>query len=393
MNTLNIKEVNELFKLIVPEDIREKYYDPTKYPKINGYNLVTSFRNGGKTTQGLIWSMCANKLFGTHISYVRTDSSMITESKVSTLFDAINSYTDENGRNYIQKIYGDKYNRIYYLNRRKVFVLGREDSNILDLKNAPVLCYVHETTASDKYRSGFADPALDIIIYDEMVDEKVCNNTFLRLMHMISTFMRTRYNSIIFMFCNLSTGKPTMLSNMEIYTKLIAQDKPYAIYTTELGTKIGCEILEVSESFSMEREKMNRTFFGFKADGMEIIRGSSIVKNIFREIEDTDELTDTHVNIRTCGVDLRLYMLYRQGWQKMFAVKPADPKTPYKLCMTDDPIYAFEHPYTYTSICRETDICLRLIKAVRRNDVCYDNYMTQVYMSSFCDLYKVPTLT
>lgn len=389
----NIDIINNMYQMLVPAEYTDKFYNPTKYPVIYGYNICTSYRNGGKTTNGLLWGMCANKVEGSHISYIRTDNTMTTESKVSTLFDSINNTVLDDGRNYIEHIYDDKYNRVYYLPRRKVFVLGREDMNVQDLKKAEVLCYVHDVGSSDKYRSGFADNKLDIIVYDEMIDERVTNKSFIQLMHIISTFCRTRYKSVIFMFCNMSTGKPVIMQKMGIYTKVLAQDIPFKIYTTELGTKIAVEILEVSESFSIDREKMNITFFGFKEEGMEIIRGSSIVHDIYREIEDTDELSDTGISVYTCGAMLRVYKLHRDGWQVMYAVKQIPLISEYRLCLTDDKVYAYEHPYAYTSAGKDKgNMAIELIKAVRRNDICYDMYMSMVYLNGFLDNYKIPEL-
>ena len=210
----DIHNVNSLFDMIVSKEYKEKYYDVTKYPVIHGYNFVTSYRNGGKTTNILIWAMCANKLYGSKISYIRTNKTMVTRSKIMTLFDSINTTVDDNGKNYVQKIYNDKYNRIMYFPTEKCFKLVREDMTADELKTAKILCYVHSIDTNDELRSGFADNELDIILYDECMDKYVNNNTLINFLHIVSTFFRSRYKSIIFMACNMSTGAPIILQQM-----------------------------------------------------------------------------------------------------------------------------------------------------------------------------------
>lgn len=388
----NIYNVNNLFDLVVTNEYKEKYYNVTKYPVINGYNFVTSYRNGGKTTNILIWAMCANKLYGSKISYIRTNKTMVTRSKIMTLFDSINTTVDDTGKNYIQKIYNDKYNRIMYFYNEKCFKLCREDMTADELKNAEILCYAHSIDTNDELRSGFADNRLDIILYDECIDNKVNNTTLLNFLHIVSTFLRTRYKSVIFMACNMSTGAPTLLQQMGIYTKVLAQTTPYAMYTTEKHTRISVEILEVSESFSNERNIMNDTFFGFDIDGIEIIRGSSICHESFRELPENTEIINTNVKIYACGYWIDVYTTISDKWQNMIYFKKGIPSTHTSetITLTDDKNYAFKHPYTYASIGKDFKICLLMAKLFRRNDICCDDYMTYICANSFYDFYKIP---
>ena len=229
----DIYKVNNLYDSVMLKEYKEKYYDVTKYPVINGYNVVTSYRNGGKTTNILLWSMCAHKIYGSRISYIRTNKTMTTRSKIMTLFDSINTTVDDDGKNYIQKIYNDKYNKIMYFYNEKCFKLCRDDMTADELKTAEILCYVHSIDINDELRSGFADNRLDIILYDECIDNKINNTTLINFLHIVSTFLRSRYKSVIFMACNMSTGAPTILQQMGIYTKVLSQTTPYAMYTTE----------------------------------------------------------------------------------------------------------------------------------------------------------------
>ena len=388
----NIHNVNSLFDMVVSNEYKEKYYDVTKYPVINGYNFVTSYRNGGKTTNILIWAMCAHKIYGSRISYIRTNKTMTTRSKIMTLFDSINTTVDDAGKNYIQKIYNDKYNRVMYFYNEKCFKLVREDMTADELKTAEILCYVHSIDTNDELRSGFADNRLDIILYDECIDNKVNNTTLINFLHIVSTFLRTRYKSVIFMACNMSTGAPTILQQMGIYTKVLAQTTPYAMYTTEKHTRISVEILEVTKQFSNERNIMNDTFFGFDIDGIEIIRGSSICHESYRELPENTEIIPTNVKIYSCGYWIDVYTTVSDKWQNMVYFKKGTPSEhgAGTITLTDDKNYAFTHPYTYASIGKDFKICLLMAKLFRRNDVCCDDYMTYICANSFYDFYKIP---
>ena len=388
----DIYKVNNLYDSVVLKEYKEKYYDVTKYPVVHGYNFVTSYRNGGKTTNILVWAMCSHKIYGSRISYIRTNKTMTTRSKIMTLFDNINNTVDDTGKNYIEKIYNDKYNKVMYFYNEKCFKLCRDDMSADELKTAEILCYVHSIDTNDELRSGFADNRLDIILYDECIDNKINNTTLINFLHIVSTFLRNRYKSVIFMACNMSTGAPTILQQMGIYTKVLSQTTPYALYTTEKHTRISVEILEVTEAFSNERNIMNDTFFGFDIDGIEIIRGSSICHESYRELPENTEIISTNVKLYSCGYWIDVFTTVSDKWQNMIYFKKGTPSNHRSgtITLTDDKNYAFTHPYTYASIGKDFKICLLMAKLFRRNDICCDDYMTYICANSFYDFYKIP---
>lgn len=390
----NIVQVNNLYDNVVPDMYKNKYYNVTKYPIIYGYNFVTSYRNGGKTTNILLWALCANRLFGSRISYIRTNKTMVTRSKIMTLFDSINNTVGDDGKNYVQKIYNDKYNRIGYFPAEKCFKLIREDMTSDELKKAEIFCYVHSIDENDKLRSGFSDNRLDIILYDECMDKYVNNTTLINLLHIISTFFRSRFNSVVFLACNMSTGSPVILQQMGIYTNVLSQKTPYALYKTEKNTKISVEILHVSDDFSNERNIMNDTFFGIDLEGVEIIRGTSICHETFRELPENTEILSTNVKIYSCGYWIDVFTTISDTWQNMVYFEKGTPSTHTcgTITLTDDKNYAFTHPYTYTSIGKDFKIGILMAKAFRRNDICCDDYMTFVCATAFYDFYKIPEL-
>lgn len=389
---MNIETVNELYKSIVPSYIRTKIFDITNYPIIHGYNIKTSYRNGGKTTNVILWAMCANKLFGSKLSYIRTTKSMTTVSKIKTIFDSINTYTLEDGRNYIQHIYNDKYNRVYYLSREKRFVLAKEDSSDLEIKNGETIMYVHSIDQNDELRSGFADMNLDIILYDECIDGYATNTTLVNFCHIISTFFRLRSDSVIFMCCNMSTGNPVIFQQMGIYMKMQSQTVPYMVYTTEYGTRLAVEMLTVSNEISNERNIMNTRFFGFKIDGMDIIRGSSIIHEPYRELPQNMTLDNTPLHYYACGNWYKVQYASNTIWQPLFYISECSepPHNCDHIVMTDDKCKAITTPYMYYGIMRDNTLAVSLCKHVRRQDVCFDNYLTYISIKAFYDTFKIP---
>lgn len=389
---MNIENVNELYKSIIPEKLRKEIFDITNYPILYGYNIKSSYRNGGKTTNVILWSMCANRLYGSHISYIRTSKSMTTVSKIKTIFDAINTYVLDDGRNYIQHIYNDEYNKVYYLSREKRFVLAKEDSTDSEIKNAPTIMYIHSVDLNDELRSGFADTSLDIVLYDECIDSAVNNNTLINFLHILSTFFRLRYDSVVFLCCNMSTGNPVILQQMGIYNKVQAQTVPYMVYTTELGTRVSVELLQVSNEISNDRNIMNTRFFGFKLDGIDIIRGSSIVHEPFRELPPDMTLDDTPLFYYSCGSWYKVQYAYNENWQTLFYISESTepPHTSDHITMTDDKCKAITTPYTYYGILRDNPLAVNLCKHVRRHDVCFDNYMTYISIKAFYDTFRIP---
>lgn len=389
---MNIEITNELYKTIVPLELRKKIFDITEYPILHGYNIKTSYRNGGKTTNVILWAMCANKTQGSRISYIRTTKSMTTISKIKTIFDSINTFVLDDGRNYIQHIYNDEYNKVYYLSREKRFVLAKEDSSDLEIKNAPTIMYIHSIDQSDELRSGFADLSLDIVLYDECIDGAVSKNTFLNFAHILSTFFRLRHDSVVFMCCNMSTGNPVILQQMGIYNKVQTQTVPYMLYTTEYGTRISVEILQVSNEISNERNLMNTRFFGFKLDGFDIIRGSSIVHEPYRELPPNMTLDNTPLHYYSCGNWYKVQYAFNENWQPLFYISETTepPHTSDHIVMTDDKCLAITTPYVYYGILRDNALALQICKHVRRQDVCFDSYTTYISIKAFYDTFRIP---
>lgn len=391
MNDINA--VKNLYDQIIPDE----FFKVTQYPLIGGYNIYNSFRSGGKTTAVLLFGLCNWWLCGGTIGYIRTSHKQTVKSKVFTMFNTINTYTDDNGENYIQRITHGKYNKIYYMTTEKCFRIAREDSTDEEIKNAPIICYVFSNDMVDDYKSGFADDNIDILLYDEFVDTYVNANTTIALLNNISTFFRLRTNNLIFMNCNMSLGNTVILQHFGILQAIQVQDTEFRLYKTPLGTQLGVTLLSdtsISDKHANERAKFNMRYMGFSnsIQGIENIRGTTIIRQPYREMPDGADVIDTPLYIFTSGQYFKCDLVVHDLWQSMFYVHQTDTvvHSSENITITDDKQYAYDNPYTYYGIGRDFASCIDLAKHYRRGDVCVDGFLTDIYLKAFYDLFKIP---
>lgn len=397
MNEQQIKECQNIFSFIVPEEFKRKYLDLSAHPITRGYNIYNSFRAGGKTTNEIIFCLIAKYNFNVRTAYLRTNGKATTEKMVFTLCQQLNSYVFDDGRNYVQTITNDEYIGVLYHNRTKTFRLLKSQEE--DLKTAEVFMYVFDVEQSTDVKSGFNDTSCDIIIYDEFIDTHATSDTCIKYLNFISTIFRLRYNSIAFMNCNMSIGNPVLLRQFGIYEKVLNQTTEYMVYRNKKGTKVNVTLMQPPEDAdNIDRLKMNETYFFFdnRIEGIENITGMSLCQQLYRTLpKDNYDLRDTRLYIHSCGNIYRVQRCTIDGWQPMYYVSPLNGILDHNasnVMITDDVITAFETPYTYASIGKDIPLAVDFAKAVRRNDVCYSDYMTYISIVSFYDYYKVSEL-
>lgn len=391
MNDINA--VKHMYDQIVPDE----FFKVTKYPLIGGYNIYNSFRAGGKTTAVLLFALCNWQLSGGTIGYMRTSHKQCVKSKIFTMYNTINSFTDDNGLNYVERVTNGKYNHIYYMTTEKCFRIARVDSTDDEIKNSPVVCYVFSMDMVDDYKSGFADDSIDMLLYDECIDTYVNANTTIAFLNNISTFFRLRTNNMIFMNCNMSLGNTVILQHFGILNAVQIQDTEFRLYKTPLGTQIGVTLLQetsLSDKHANERAKFNQRYMGFSnsIQGIENIRGTTIIRQPYREVPPGSDIIDTPLYIYTSGQYFKCDLVINELWQTMYYVHLVEQVTHCNenITITDDKVYSYEHPYTYFGIGRDFQTCIDLAKHYRRGDVCVDSFMSDIYLKAFYDLFKIP---
>lgn len=238
------------------------------------YNCYISPRGVGKTTDVILTGMCMNKLYGTTISYVRTYTSMTTEGKTSTLFNIINDFLDDEGKNYVEKLYDGDYNRVVLNNRQKKFYLAfvDEDGNEVRRSHAP-LCHILSVEDADTYKSTLNDINNNWFVYDECVEKYYASWIYENLMQLISTVKRKRLDFWIFLIGNSLDRQYHLFDEFDIreIMDVIQLGEKYQIQT-DIGTKV---YVEAVTQFAKERKLTEDIikFFGFKSKSLESITG------------------------------------------------------------------------------------------------------------------------
>lgn len=378
---------------IVPDKFKKSGLDLSKNPIQNGYNIFNSYRSGNKTTSDLLFMLKAYCEYGTRSIYLRTSRLTTVKSKIFTLCDVLNNYINDDGLNYVQQASNEKYVQIVYHQSTKTFrLLETLDT---DPKLAPVMIYVIPVSDSLSYKSGFADPSVNIMLWDEFIDEYTSPTSTILFLNLVSTVFRLRYNSIIFMNCNMSIGSPVVLRAMGLYEKVLNQSDEFFIYHTKKGMKISVTVLEpFEEKTSNDRAKMNLTYFAFdtRIDGIENITGASITHEPYRELPNNSELSPLPIYFYTCGAYIQANICSNENWQTMIYFKTVDEPlhNGENIVLTDDKLYALETPYSYYAILKDNAYAVDIARSVRRNDVCYDSYMSYISIKSFYDLFGIP---
>lgn len=202
---------------------------------------------------------------------------------------------------------------------------------------------------------------------------------------------------MIFMNCNMSLGNTVILQHFGILQAIQVQDTEFRLYKTPLGTQIGVTLLSessISDKHANQRAKFNMRYMGFSnsIQGIENIRGTTIIRQPFREVPPDSDIIDTPLFLFTSGQYFKCDLVVNDIWQSMYYVHQIDKCThsAENITITDDKQYAYDNPYTYYGIGRDFASCIDLAKHFRRGDVCVDSFLTDIYIKAFYDLFKIP---
>lgn len=225
------------------------------------YFVENSERSIGKTTKWLLIGMVMNKLYGTHIQYIRQILDMIMPKNMK-LFRTILDY------GYIDKITNNQYNAVKYVSR-SYYYYNTETEEI-----APEpFCDCLSIDNNDKYVSSYNAPTGDLIIYDEFISRKYYHqNEFVDFEDLVKTIIRDRLSPIIVMLANTIDLYNEYYKELEIYDFVQSMRTGQSeLITTDMGTKIYFTIL--SGKTTIEKKRHNLKYFGFKNPRLNSIRG------------------------------------------------------------------------------------------------------------------------
>ncbi len=313
----DVKVINKLYKSL---NCPKGFFDPSQLPLDRcAWMVAMSVRaNTGKTTNILLWALCAWKLEGIKTCYVRQRDYMIAAKQVRDMYNVIVD------AGYIRKLFGDEYNNVRYFGGAFYLVHVDEEGNIDKEQNEP-FCRVFSVQSHLTYKSTTNDPKNDIVVFDEFVSDMYYEDEFVMLNDLLSTLFRMRESGWVFMLANTLDK-----NNMYIHELCIAEDVAHMepgdskIVTSPLGTNVYVTLLKMGELQAKLKESQTRRFFGFPNPKLASITGATTwaIKNYQRIPKGLEIAREIPINrvIQYYGQLVRIRLVYNEkiGYMLLF---------------------------------------------------------------------------
>lgn len=387
--------IDNLHSDIIKSLTTNHVWDYTKYRLKHGYNWILSGRGGGKSTGIQTIAIKSFVMYGVQTIVLRACKDETTQNMMSNYFAGLKAITFDDGKNMIEKITENKYNSIYYNRSKKSFILCNETDNIDDIKNNTPFVVVSSFDKSNEICSGFNYPMANIIFAEECLDDRISNFALINLEHIISTIFRQRTDTYVIMTGNLSRGNPRLLIDMKLYNKIKTSEIPYIIHKTNFNSKIGVELFDSLPEQNSQKRLFNDMYFCFDVQGEDIVRGCSNSIPIFRTIPDNM----LNYSINTTGIYFYTFERYyevctliSENYQAMYYIRECETVTKHDSChiiLTDDEYYCYNTPYAYINPLKKYPVTVDIIKAIRRKEICYENYMCCIACTNLLDTFAV----
>lgn len=251
-------------------DVPSMYYDPLKMPiPETKWNIIMSERSRGKTSEILLLGMVMNKLYGTHIQYLRSREEMIVKKNSEDLFTVIVR------EGYVEKLTNGQYNSIVYRSRRWYYQKVDEDGNEVE-RSPEQFCTMLSIDRAEIYKSAYNAPLGDYIVFDEFIERAYYPDLFISLVDLIKTIARDRLSVIIVCLANTIDKNAIILKDLMITEAIedMKQGDAKEIVTPK-GTRIYVEIMaKVQKKAGKKRQKVNTEYYGFDNNRISGITGS-----------------------------------------------------------------------------------------------------------------------
>lgn len=261
------KVFKEYRKLGCPKE----YFDPTKRPvNIAKYLSIFSRRATGKTTGILLLGLVLHEMYGTLPVYIRQVPSMIGPKNTKTMMDVIIA----NG--YIEKLTDGRWNSAYYW-RRYWYYCNVDEEGVVAEKCREPLCFMADIAEYNQYKSGWANPMADYLVYDEFVNPAYLPDEFVDFLQLVSTIIRERYSPVIWLISNNTDKESPFFYEMEAneIVRYLAKNDGQ-LYKTKKGTQCYIEWYAPEETNKKSKtvlEKMTQLFYGFQNKKLGSITG------------------------------------------------------------------------------------------------------------------------
>lgn len=270
----DFKAINKIYKSL---KCPKGYYNPTLLPfeRAKYFNLL-SIRATGKTTNILLWIMCARKWYiekyGTETQppaggYIRQNIEMIMPKNIKHMFSVIIQ------RGYVEKLTNGQYNSIIYKNRAFYYCKVDEKGDIEEIENN-YFFFCFAINKSDDYKSTFNDPKLDFVVFDEYLSTRYTPNEFIYFIDLLATIFRERKSPLIFMLANNIDRNSPYFRELGIMQQVkLMQFGDSKIITSELGTKVYVELVGLEEQKKKQKQELTSLFYGFTNPKLSIVTG------------------------------------------------------------------------------------------------------------------------
>lgn len=397
LDEFNINDIINSIPFEVLESLnKNNVWDYTKYKFTHGYNWILSGRAGGKSTG--VQSIIIRTFIKTGYTSIvlRATKTETTYSNMQSYFDGMKGIVFDDGKNMIEKLTDSQYNSVYYNRYKKCFILCNETDKIENIKNNQPFLYMYSFDKSNEICSGVNIPTCRIIFCEECIDDTIRQNVLLDLEHIISTIYRLKADTYVILTGNLSRGNPRLLIDMGLYNKVKSSEIPYILHKTKYNSKIGIELFNALAKEDFKRQKFNNQYFCFDIEGEDIIRGVSNSIPIFRKIPDNiinQEITPTGLYFYSMGYYLEIYNLFSENYQPMYYIQQNEIEPVHDtahVIITDEKEYCYNTPHVYLSPLKKYPMSVDIIKAIRRDEICYDNYLTNLIVTNLLDSFSIP---
>lgn len=260
---MNYKKIIKKYKSL---NCPEGFFNPCTLPLTRDkYFVLCTERSVGKTTNVLLFGMCANWTEGIQIQYVRQVNTMIERRNLKQLFATIKEY------NYIPAVTEGHYTDVVYKSFGWYYCNYNEEGDIIDLATDPFMKCL-SVDQSELYKSTYNAPKGDIIIFDEFISRRYLQDEFIYWTDVCKTIIRGRTEPIIFMLANTIDRNSQYFYEMELND--IVNTMPlgsHAETVTHEGTPIYVDFF--SPGATPAKTEHNRLFFGFRNKKLGSITG------------------------------------------------------------------------------------------------------------------------
>ena len=369
-------EVRKVYKkLNTPKD----YYNPCTLPlETCPYSDILSERSIGKTTNLLLFGMCANKLYGTVIQYIRQSEDMTAPSVARELFDTILNY---DGGRYVRQLTDERYNSIYVHWRRAYYCLRDDEGKVIDQSEEPFLVML-SIDRNLSYKSSYNAPNGDFIIYDEFIGKPASETEFINFMDLLKTIIRQRKTPRVILSANTINLNHSYFREQEIskeVRKLKTGDSE--IFTTERGTRIYVEIFGAKQT-QIKRD-INKMFFGFKNPRLSSITGADAVWafDCYPHIvaQDTDKCITRRLRIKHNDMLLQADIMETEDRGIIANVHPTTTTYSDSIVLTNGEVWARNEFYGVG----KGLLCELFWRLYRANKVYYDSNETGALLADY----------